>query len=456
MHTEPGGLWLRETQGNQPSTPGVFRFNVPRQLRHLALVLASAGACTAAPAVLPQGGPLQCVFEGTGAEATSPERDPVLGRFWIRETDSDEIAWVDPVTLRRTREDRAALPEQTGLWAVSPHGLWVSTELRRGIRIIDTKRLTSVATIQTDRGPSALAWLSDDLLATVTSGKATLWDARGHQIESFELAPGDRVTTWHSGAGRLIALVAPDVRGGHGAARLLEISGAGMEVVALDRVAAGYDPEMGEHGTLLTPGLAYDPVGQRAFVVPPDGPIAEVDLDGLTVTYHSTETYPVEAVATALVPAASAKLSGSATREAVWLGEGLIAVSGFDNGTFRPDGQPAGVTIIDTRDWSICLLDRRPTRIALTGGTLLAWGGGDFGEQGGVGLMGYALADGRRWHLFGRQYIDVHVYDGYAYAINSWDGWHVSTVDVSSGRILVEREGRPPTVLSTRSSLQGW
>jgi len=156
------------------------------------------------------------------------------------------------------------------------------------------------------------------------------------------------------------------------------------------------------------------------------------------------------------VPAASAKLSSWATIDAAWLGGGLLAVSGYSGDVVSDDGEAVGVTITDTRDWTACRLDSGPTRIAVAGGVLLAWGGGDFDERGGVGLLIYDLADGRRWHSFGRQSLDVQVYGGYAYAVNSWDGWRVSTVDVSTGRILAEWDRRPPTVLPTGSTVQGW
>ncbi len=420
-------------------------------------MLVSAAACTAAPAVLPQGGaPAPCVFEGSGAEDTARASGPVLGRFWIRETDSDEIAWVDPPTLRRRSAYRAAVPEQTGLWAASPSGRLVAVGLRHEIRIVETKTLTSVATVPTNRGPLALAWLSDDLLAGLVVGEAVLWDGTGRQVRAFGLARSERVAGWQLAADRLIALVTPDRRGGIGPARLLAIGKTGVGVIELDRVMAGHDPDRGEYGTVLAPGLAYDPVGHRVFVVQPDGPVAEVDLDAQTVTYHSAGTSFLEAVATALVPSASAKLSSWATSRAVWIGRGLLAVSGYASDVVTGENASAGVTIIDTRDWSACLLDARPTYVAVTGGSLLAWGGDGPGELGGVGLVGYDLDDGRRWHLFGRQYLDVQVYGRYAYAINSWDGWHVSTVDVTTGRVVAERDGRPPTVLPTGSSLQGW
>jgi hypothetical protein len=64
------------------------------------------------------------------------------------------------------------------------------------------------------------------------------------------------------------------------------------------------------------------------------------------------------------------------------------------------------------------------------------------------------LADGRRWHRFGRQYLDMQFLGRYAYAINSWHGWHVSTVHVATGQVVAERRGRPPTVLPRGAALQ--
>lgn len=375
---------------------------------------------------------------------------PVLGRFWVPETDSDEIGWIDPVTLRPRSADRAALPQQGGVWAVSPNGRLIAAAPAHGIRIVDAETLTPITTVG-HRNPDVLAWLSDDLLAGVVDGETIVWDALGRQIRSFELAGHERIAAWHAAVGRLIVLVTPDADGGSGPARLLEISATTTDVLELERVVAGFDPNLGEHGTQLTPGLAYDPVAGRVFVVQPDGPIAEVELDEWSVSYHSLPSSPLEAFVTSLVPSASAKLSSWATTQAVWIGGDLLAVSGYAGDVMSGEGEAAGVTIINTEDWGACLLHAGPTNVAVTGGTLLAWGGSGSGELGGVGLLGFDLADGRQWHLFGRQYLDVQVYDGYAYAINSWNGWHVATVDVSTRRVVAELDRRPPTVLATGS-----
>jgi hypothetical protein len=109
------------------------------------------------------------------------------------------------------------------------------------------------------------------------------------------------------------------------------------------------------------------------------GPVAEVDLETLALTSH-------------------APLSGgrapdggtSAIRDALWLGRGRLAVTGFD------DGRPAGLTLVDTRDWTTRKIDRRATNATLAGGRLLAYSFSDLaGTAAGSGVTGYSL-DGRR------------------------------------------------------------
>jgi len=74
------------------------------------------------------------------------------------------------------------------------------------------------------------------------------------------------------------------------------------------------------------PGVAFDPAPGRVFVVDPGGLVAEVELATLAVAYHS--------VGPALSPLARAEACESRWRTARWLGDGLIAVSGFDRHEF--------------------------------------------------------------------------------------------------------------------------
>jgi hypothetical protein len=88
------------------------------------------------------------------------------------------------------------------------------------------------------------------------------------------------------------------------------------------------------------------------------------------------------------------------TRETLWLGRGLLAVTGYDD---RPSGQrPAGLTLIDTRSWRARTIDRRATEAALASGTLLAsfFRTGSRGKITGSGLTGYTLDGKRKFHLY--------------------------------------------------------
>jgi hypothetical protein len=415
-------------------------------------------ACTAGPVVLPHASdPEPCSFEGvqaTTADHAVASSSGVLGRAWIGRTDSDEVGWFDPVTLQPTSAYRATLPEQTSTWAVSPGGGLLAIGLSNGVRIIDADTLRSVTTLE--RFPSwALTWLSDDLLVSLGSDEVFMWDARVDGTRHHYL-PGSVVTSY-AAIDRLLVISSEGGRHQLGPAHLVQIDASGWRTVELEGLEAGFDPDRGEHGMELTPGLAFDADRERAFVVPSDGPIAEVDLAEMAVVgYRRPATSLLQDLTSALVVPASAKLAEWARVRAAWLGDGLLAVSGERGSTMDLDVGAAGVSIVDTRDWTVCTLDPRPTHVAVSAGVLLAWGGADFGEFGGTGLIGYDLTDGSRWHRFGRQYLDVQVYGAYVYAINSWHGWRVRTLDVETGTVLSRYRGRPPTVLPTGSSTQSW
>jgi hypothetical protein len=414
-------------------------------------------ACTAGPVMLPRASvPQPCSFEGVrtaSADRAVASSSGVLGRVWIGRTDSDEIGWFDPVTLRPTSAYRATLPEQTSMWAVSPAGGLLAIGLTNGVRIIDTDTLRSVTMLESARGWFALTWLSDDLLVSVDSEEVAMWDARVDQSRRYEL-PGTVVSSY-AAADRLLLVTAAESRG-LGPVHLVQVDVSGVRSIELEGLLAGFDRDRGEIGMQLTPGLAFDADRERAFVVPPDGPIAEVDLVEMAVGYRRPSASFLHLLASALVTPASAKLAEWAQVRAAWLGDGLLAVSGDSGSTLDLDVAAAGVSIVDTRDWTVCTLDPRPTHVTVSGGALLAWGGAEFAEFGGTGLIGYDLTDGTRWHRFGRQHIDVQVYGRYAYAINGWHGWRVRTVDVETGTVLSRYRGRPPTVLPTGSSMQGW
>jgi hypothetical protein len=74
-----------------------------------------------------------------------------------------------------------------------------------------------------------------------------------------------------------------------------------------------------------------------------------------------------------LDPAADAKISFGWSREADWLGDGLVAVSGSDYHGLS--STPAGLKLIDTEAWGVRTLEPGASVHRLAEGTLFALGG---------------------------------------------------------------------------------
>src|SRR5207253_3469117 len=112
------------------------------------------------------------------------------------------------------------------------------------------------------------------------------------------------------------------------------------------------------------PALAVDPSGKRAAVVGSGGLVAEVDLDTLAVAYHPQA---------ARSPARAGKAFEGWHRDALWLPNGTLAVTGMDyqwtvkNGAEEMSGTPAGVTLVDTRQWTSRVVDDGASSLARAG-----------------------------------------------------------------------------------------
>lgn len=206
-----------------------------------------------------------------------------------------------------------------------------------------------------------------------------------------------------------------------GPARLLVVDDRGrVRAAGLDRVQAGYrsPPDWDRpdaHGVFREAALAVDGVGGRAFVVAAGAEVAEVDLATLEVAYHRLRQ-PVSLLARLahwLVPPAAAKLSAGTWRAACWLGAGRLAVWGGESrllgevpAELRPEERPSGLTLVDTRTWTVRPLDPAATRAGWRDGRLLAFGGTwdpDARRERGVGLTLHGPGDRRPlpWLLVG-------------------------------------------------------
>jgi hypothetical protein len=341
---------------------------------------------------------------GFGTEGGAPQR-PLYGN-------QGDLVRLDPATLRPLRGRRVPLLSDTWAWSFAPDRsrLALATDSRGPkLRLVDLRRMRVIGDARLARRGSAwaTAWVSprrilavvltragdDTIVAGVdAASRRVVWRRTlGGSLQAGErfrrslllvLGPGDRV-----GASRFVR-VTPDGR--LHSASLPEVrSGSETVETELDGASA----------LESRPGLAVDRSAGRAFVVQAEGPVAEVELRTLQVRSH------------VLSPGGRSPAGVAAgTRDALWLGNGLLAVTGLDTnlaaGDVKSRGRtwttPAGLTLIDTRRWSVRTIDDRATDADRVGDTLVAssfvWSGG---RTSGSGITAYSVAGRRRFHRYG-------------------------------------------------------
>jgi len=259
----------------------------------------------------------------------------------------------------------------------------------------------------------------------------------------------------------LVVLETP--RNAIGVARLTLIGGdGGVHSVPLDRVSGGTSVKTGSGQPVIThrvPALAVDPRGERAYVVQPDGPAAEIDLRSLQVAYHdlSAPSSLLSRLSSWLTPRAEAKGSDGPRRDGRWLGDGLIAVTGSDDsrvvdakGNVSYRTTPAGLAIVDTHGWSVQTLDPRAEAVEVGDGVLLATAAYSNGPP--MGLAAYGPDRKLKFRLFPHSKVWVAaVLTGRAYVATGFDkvsgAERVAVVDLSAGRVIARRRIDLPTPL---------
>ena len=271
-----------------------------------------------------------------------------------------------------------------------------STARGARLRLIDLRAMRALGDVRVaDRGSGiATTWAGprrvlavvvtpgccgagDTIVAGVDTGRRrVVW----RRALGGSLQAGER---WRHG---LLLVLGPRSRS-VGPSRLVWVGPrGGIRSTSLPEIRSGNAPD-GSVTQSWNPGLAVDRSGARAFIVQADAPLAEVDLRTFAVRSH-----PLERTARA------ADAVVGPTRHALWLGRGLLAVTGFDS---HPSGDdPAGLTLVDTRSWRARTIDRRTTDAALVSGTLLA---SSFLDRrgSGSGLTGYSIRGTQRYHRFG-------------------------------------------------------
>jgi hypothetical protein len=306
---------------------------------------------------------------------------------------------IDPETLRPVRGQRAPLASDSWAWSFAPGHeqlALVSDSPGPELRLIELRTMRVIGDARLARRGSAwaTAWVSPRRLlgVVVTRGDDTIVagvdPATRRVLWRRRLRGSLRVgEVFHDG---LVLILGP--RRDVGPSRLVRISaGGGIRAAPLAEIRSGSLGPLDSR-----PGLAIDHAGARAFVVQAGSPVADVDLRTLQVRAHQP-----------LLQGRAPDATTAATRDALWLGKGLLAVTCRDSRSSGAE-RPAGLTLADTRASSAREIDRRATDAVVARGTLLATSFRYSGRRTlGSGLTGYSLAGARKFHRYGDHPVSV-------------------------------------------------
>lgn len=381
------------------------------------------------------------------------ESDPLLAL--VSTGTEAELVRLDRLTLRPVDEARVPLGLHDLPWARSPDGSLLALGSGRvpTLMIVDSRRMEDLGELHLQRRVVALAWPTPDRLLAVVAGRCCPPPLAVLEIDARRLAivaerplgEGSVLGAASTGDGLVLLL------GEHesiSTARIAYVQGnAAPRSRVLEGVRAGWErPDPRQHPPVVRhrrPGLAADPDGTRAFVAESGGAVVEVALDTLASERHVPERRAslFRRVHDLLEPPASADggLGDGQVRQAVWLGGGLLAVTGHDE---RPGGaeneeeivvEQAGLRVIDTGDWSVRLVDPEAPAVSpgLDGKVLVAasWQ---------FGLALYEPGGSVRLRLRGLRLGGVQVAGTHAYlGLDQEYGPHgAAVVDLEAGRVV--------------------
>jgi hypothetical protein len=353
----------------------------------------------------------------------------------------DFLLRVDRDSLRPVSR-RLAIGGHVYAWSVAPDGRRVALGVDRPgiVLIVDVRRLRRVGRIATwSGGIAALAWVSPRRLLGWEPAGLFMFDPIARRRLASPEAFGEFVSVERAGS-KLVLLTSPLQE--IGPAQLAVVGSDGIvHKVVLDRIRAGTRPEGKGMGESYRPAVVFDGAGSVFVVGAGSDPVAEINLARLAVSYHEPHR-PRSFLARLgnwLEPAAAAKLPLTGSfRDALWLGEGKIAVWGYESvpvGADRVQTKPLGLSVIDTSDWTKNRIDGDAWGARFAGSTLLAWY-----QEG--GLNGYAVDGARRYHLFGADALGVVATYG-SRAFVAFDHKPLHVIDAATGRVLGTRRSLP-------------
>jgi hypothetical protein len=388
------------------------------------------------------------------APSAPPPADAALAAW--NNTVGSELFWADARTLEPVDGRSVAVSYFISVAERSPDGrtLALGADDRGYVQLVDLDRMKSLGTIAIGAGAfiERLHWVTPGLLLASISGleaRVAALEPATRRVLSVHELEGTVLSSYPAGD-ELVVLLAPSDR--IGPARLAVFDGHGVRFAELGGIRAGWEEEgdaQEDHRVRQAiPGLAVEPSGSRALVVPAGNRVAEVDLETMRVAYHDLAE-PVsllDRLLDWLEPAAEAKVSDGPERNAVWLPSGLVAVSGTN---YAADGQevdatPAGLALIDPSDWSLRRLSDEPNWVTLRGGALLAsaWSQ-DSNEQ---TLIAFETDGSLRFTLTREEADLSQVGAGHLYA-GTDDGSRYEIVDLTTGKTVGQATPQRPTWL---------
>jgi hypothetical protein len=382
-----------------------------------------------------------------------------------------ELARLDPRTLRPLQGSRLELEGTWPMLAVAPDRSMAVLGSETGeLAVVDLVHLRRLGVVRTDVagvGVFGWSWVAPARLLLIGTVQETATEVLAVDVSGRRVVRRQHLDGVVQGYTRLphglALLVSPANEIGR-ARLVVSDADATLRTVTLAEINAGFkqldDPDgSGPRIEQAVPGIAADPAGRRVYVVPGVGPVAEVDLASLAVTYHrlGRSASPLQRLARWWAPPAEAKIVSGPWRNALWLGDGQLAVTGSDGSAKGHHVEiPSGLELIDTATWTTRRVDQHSSSAVLAAGTLLAFGTtfgtGRDGANQGYGLTLYGPGDHQPVHRFGAQQVGwIQVDGGLAYIqlmdanLSNMDGYAV--VDLRSGRVLHQDAGNVPELL---------
>jgi hypothetical protein len=356
------------------------------------------------------------------------------------------------VSLRPLPSQRLRLQDPLVAWATSPDNRLLAgvSDRARVLRLIDVERMRTLGRLRmrADGSPAAVMWPRGERLwivlarprcCAVGSTTVVTVDPVRRRVVARDRLAGGLVRVAASPDGPVLLLAPPALIG---QARLVTVNAAGaVAQLPLDGVSAGVTPSEGVPSVerVRAPALAVDAGRQRAYVVSSRPYALEIDLRRGRVSGH--RLVPRESLADRLrellEPAAEANTQVGLSRSAAWIGAGRIALSGHDaDAIWRPNGdiagerRPAGLQVIDTRDWSVRTIDERASAFVTAAGLLLTSG------REGRGLAAYSPDGEERFRVLADRRVEIVATAGSVAYVRTPPDQALVAIDLARGRTL--------------------